>query len=453
MEYDLIVIGAGPGGYTAAIRASQLGLKTAIVEKRDLGGTCLNRGCIPTKVLCHAANIVGSYKKSLEFGIEATFNINFSKLMSFKNKTVKKLSKGVETLLKGNNVTIYNGASSFIDKNTIAINDEVLSSKYFIIATGAKPAKINIKGEVNGCILDSEAALNLENIPEKLLIIGSGVIGLEFASIFNALGSKVVVVEILEEFMPFIDNDISDILYKSLKGKGIQIYLSSKVMEIKGNTALISNNREMIQIGFDKILMAVGRKPEYSGLEKLNELFENEKIVVNDKMQTKIDNIYAIGDVAGPFQLAHVASYQGIVAASNISGNARVANYRAVPSCMYTNPEVAWVGMSEKEAQKAYGRIKIGSFPYFILPKAVLEGEKEGLIKIVADEKYNEILGVMVVGKGATEIIHEAVVAIEAEYSADALSEIIHAHPTISEGIKEAAEDLLGLPINKLRNA
>ena len=452
MDYDVIVIGSGPGGYTAAIRASQLNLKVAIVEERDLGGTCLNRGCIPTKVMCHAANQMDSFKKSSVFGFEVNYNFNFSKLMDFKNKTVRKLSKGVETLLKSNNVTIYSGKSEFLDKNTIKINEEKLTSKFFIIATGASPVSLNIKGLSNEFVLDSEALLNSEHLPKNIIIIGAGIIGLEFASIFNELGSKVTVVELLEEFMPFIDKDISNILYKSMKNKGIAFYLNSKVDEIKEKTATIISNGEKIEVEFDKILMAVGRKPNYSGLEKLATLFENGKIPVNEKMQTKIDNIYAVGDVVGPYQLAHVASYQGIVAATNIAGINKKASYKAVPSCVYTNPEVVWVGLTESQAKEKNGNVKVGTFPYFILPRAALEGEREGLIKVIADDRYKEILGVEIVGKNATELIHEAVVAIMAEYTVDAFVEIIHAHPTLSEGIKEAAEDLLGFPINKLKN-
>ena len=452
MDYDVIVIGSGPGGYTAAIRASQLNLKVAVVEERDFGGTCLNRGCIPTKVMCHAANQIDSFKKSSAFGFEVNYNFNFSKLMDFKNKTVRKLSKGVETLLKSNNVAIYRGKSEFLDKNTININEEKLTSKFFIIATGASPVSLNIKGSSNESVLDSEALLNSEGLPKNIIIIGAGIIGLEFASIFNELGSKVTVVELLEEFMPFIDKDISNILYKSMKSKGINLYLNSKVDEIKGKAATIISNGEKIEIEFDKILMAVGRKPNYSGLEKLATLFENGKIPVNEKMQTKINNIYAVGDVVGPYQLAHVASYQGIVAATNIAGINKKASYKAVPSCVYTNPEIAWVGLTESQAKEEYGKVQVGTFPYFILPRAALEGEREGLIKVIADDRYKEILGVEIVGKNATELIHEAVVAIMAEYTADAFVEIIHAHPTLSEGIKEAAEDLLGFPINKLKN-
>ena len=372
--------------------------------------------------------------------------------MDFKNKTVRKLSKGVETLLKSNNVTIYSGKSEFLDKNTIKINEEKLTSKFFIIATGASPVSLNIKGLSNEFVLDSEALLNSEGLPKNIIIIGAGIIGLEFASIFNELGSKVTVVELLEEFMPFIDKDISNILYKSMKSKGINLYLNSKVDEIKGKAATIISNGEKIEIEFDKILMAVGRKPNYSGLEKLATLFENGKIPVNEKMQTKINNIYAVGDVVGPYQLAHVASYQGIVAATNIAGINKKASYKAVPSCVYTNPEIAWVGLTESQAKEEYGKVQVGTFPYFILPRAALEGEREGLIKVIADDRYKEILGVEIVGKNATELIHEAVVAIMAEYTADAFVEIIHAHPTLSEGIKEAAEDLLGFPINKLKN-
>ena len=452
MDYDVIVIGSGPGGYTAAIRASQLNLKVAVVEERDFGGTCLNRGCIPTKVMCHAANQIDSFKKSSAFGFEVNYNLNFSKLMDFKNKTVRKLSKGVETLLKSNNVAIYRGKSEFLDKNTININEEKLTSKFFIIATGASPVSLNIKGSSNESVLDSEALLNSEGLPKNIIIIGAGIIGLEFASIFNELGSKVTVVELLEEFMPFIDKDISDVLYKSMKNKGIAFYLNSKVDEIKGKAATIISNGEKIEIEFDKILMAVGRKPNYSGLEKLATLFENGKITVNEKMQTKINNIYAVGDVVGPYQLAHVASYQGIVAATNIAGINKKASYKAVPSCVYTNPEIAWVGLTESQAKEEYGKVQVGTFPYFILPRAALEGEREGLIKVIVDDRYKEILGVEIVGKNATELIHEAVVAIMAEYTADAFVEIIHAHPTLSEGIKEAAEDLLGFPINKLKN-
>ncbi|MDY6821485.1 MAG: dihydrolipoyl dehydrogenase [Deferribacterota bacterium] len=448
--YDLIVIGAGPGGYTAAIRASQLHLKTAIVEERDLGGTCLNRGCIPTKVLCHAANIINTFDEAKVFGIDAHYDFNFTRLMAFKDRIVRKFSKGVEALLKNANVDIYKGFATLIDKEAIRVGDKKLKGKNIILATGSKLAMPEIDGLDSIKTLDSEAALALNEIPPRLLIVGAGVIGLEFAYIFSSLGSKVVVVELLPEILPFLDRDIVEVIYESLKKRGVVFYTHSKIEKIKDSTAFILTDNDKIDINFDKILIATGRKANYTGFENMSELFNDGYIAVNSFLQTNVDNIYAIGDIVNSYQLAHVASYQGIIAASNIAGLKKPVNLKAVPACVYTKPEVAWVGLSESEAKEKYNRVKVGKFPYFILPKAALEAKSEGLIKIIADERYNELLGVSIVGECASEIIHEAVVAIQSEYTVDEFVEIIHAHPSISEGIKEAAEDLLDAPINKI---
>jgi dihydrolipoamide dehydrogenase len=358
----------------------------------------------------------------------------------------------VETLLKSNGVDLLRGKAVFVDNKTIEVKSEKISSTYFIIATGSLPIMPQINGIDNPAVMDSSKALDLESIPEKLLIIGAGVIGLEFACIYQSLGSKVIIVELLEDMLPNLDRDIANILHKALVNKGIKVFFGSKIVKINEYNAIIDVKGEEKIIPFDGVLVAVGRRPNYNGIENLSYLIKDGKIGVNDRMQTEIDNIYAIGDVVGPYQLAHVASYQGIIAASNIAGIDKKISYRAVPSCMYTNPEVSWVGFNERQARDKYGEIKVGRFPYFILPKAVLVGERDGLIKVVADEKNNTILGFSIIGKKATEVIHEAVVAIDAGYTVDAFAQIIHAHPTISEGIKEACEDLLGNPINKLKN-
>lgn len=449
MDYDVIVVGGGPGGYTAAIRLADLGKKVAIVEENSLGGTCLNRGCIPTKVYAHAAELINSIKSANDFGIAAEYNLDIDKMRKKKERVVKRLVAGVGYLMKSHNIDVINGKATFLDKNTIQV-DKKYTAENFIIATGSKTFVPPIPGTDDPGMMISDKALELENVPERIVIVGAGIIGLEFANIYSTLGSKVTVIEMLPELLPMIDRDIADIMQKALRNKKIDLHLNSKVERIEAGPAVVySENGTSLKVDCDAVLMAVGRVANVNGIENLGLEMDRKGIKVDLHMKTSIDNIYAIGDVTGGIQLAHVASYEGIIAAHNIAGEAKEADLNAVPSCVYTEPEIAWVGLNEKQAKEKYGEIKIGTFPYSALGRAMTMGESEGLIKIIAEGKYNQIVGMQIIGKDATEMIHEGVLAVKEEFTAEELADTIHAHPTLSEGIKEAAEDILGMPINK----
>lgn len=449
MDYDIIIIGGGPGGYTAAIRASELGAKVALVEEDFLGGTCLNRGCIPTKVYAHAAQIINKIKKADQFGINATFSLNTDKLRNKKENVVNKLVNGVEYLMKLHNIDVIRGRAKFIDEHTIK-TDKNYTAKKFIIATGSKTLIPPIPGIGLESVITSDEALKMEKMPQKIVIIGAGIIGLEFANIYSSLGSKVYIIEMLPDLLPMIDKEISEILLKSLKKKKIELYLDSKVEMIEEGMKVIFNNRGIKEeIDCDTVLVAAGRTANINGIEALNLNIDKKGIKVDNQMKTNIDNIYAIGDVTGTIQLAHIAAYQGIIAAHNALGDKKQFNLDAIPSCVYTIPEIAWVGLNETEAKAKYKDIKIGTFPYAISGRAMTIGENDGVVKIIAESKYKQIVGMEIIGESATEIIHEGVLAIKGEFTAEEFVETIHAHPTISESIKEACEDLLGFPINK----
>lgn len=449
MDYDVIVVGGGPGGYTAAIRLADLGKKVAIVEENSLGGTCLNRGCIPTKVYAHAAELINTIKSADDFGIMAECNVDIDKMRKKKERVVKRLVAGVGYLMKSHNIDVINGKATFLDENTIQV-DKKYTAENFIIATGSKTFVPPIPGTDDPGMMISDKALELEKVPERIVIVGAGIIGLEFANIYSTLGSKVTVIEMLPELLPMIDRDIADIMQKALRNKKIDLHLASKVERIEAGPAVVySENGTSVKVDCDAVLMAVGRVANVNGIENLGLEMDRKGIKVDLHMKTSIDNIYAIGDVTGGIQLAHVASYEGIIAAHNIAGEEKEADLSVVPSCVYTEPEIAWVGLNEKQAKEKYGEIKIGTFPYSALGRAMTMGESEGLIKIIAEAKYNQIVGMQIIGKDATEMIHEGVLAIKEEFTAEELADAIHAHPTLSEGIKEAAEDILGMPINK----
>jgi dihydrolipoamide dehydrogenase len=460
MHYDIAIIGGGPGGYVAAIYAGKKKAKVALVEKGELGGTCLNRGCIPTKSLIHGANLLQAIKSAKDFGITAD-NVNFDwgLLQKKTSRIVKTLTKGVESLLAGNNVTVIRGTAKLSDKNTINIltdtEQSTITADNIILATGSVPASVPIPGHNLQNVITSDQALFLKQIPSSMLIIGGGVIGLEIGYIYNTFGTRVTIVEMLPQILPRQDEEISRELRKHLEKQGVMIYTDSKVREIKekdGTLQTIFETKEGIKaIDSEKVLMATGRAPAVDAFKNLGLDIEKTGVVVDEYLKTNIDNIFAVGDVTGKSMLAHVASHQGIIAVKNILGEREKIDYKAIPSCISTSPEVASVGMTEEKARMIFkDNIKVGRFPYAASGKAKTLGEINGFVKIVAESKYNEILGVHIVGPNATELIAEAVLAIKLECTAEELANTIHAHPTLSEAMMEAAFDLLAEPIHKL---
>ena len=464
-NYDIAIIGAGPGGYVAAIRASQLGGKVVVIEKSELGGTCVNIGCIPTKTLLASARLLNSVKKGGEFGINSgEVSVDFSTISKRKERIVKQLVSGIGQLFKSYGVEVIKGKGRLTERikdNLVELevekddsSVEKVMAKKLIIATGSVPARIPGISIDKRDVITSDQALELEEIPSSLLIVGGGVIGVEFASIFNSLGSKVTIVELLPRIIPTEDGEISEQLKKFLVKSGIEVNTGIKVKEIVSDNGkkkvVIETPRGREEKVAQKVLIATGRKPyaEGLGLEKTGIGMEKGRILVNERMETNLPGIFAIGDVVGGVLLAHVASGEGIVASENAMGNQSKIDYRVIPNCIYSLPEVASVGLSEEKAKEMGYEVSIGRFPFLANARATIMGERVGLVKIVADRKTDEILGAHIVGPDATELIAEASVAIKAKVTTKDLERIIHGHPTLSEAIFEAAHDVHGEAID-----
>ncbi|MFB0526552.1 MAG: dihydrolipoyl dehydrogenase [bacterium] len=464
-NYDIAIIGAGPGGYVAAIRASQLGGKVVVIEKGELGGTCVNRGCIPTKTLLASAKLLNSVKKGNEFGINSgEVSVDFSTISKRKERIVRQLVSGIGQLFKSYGVEMIKGKGRLTEKikdNLVELevekddgSVEKVMAKKLIIATGSIPAQIpGISIDKRG-VITSDQALELKEIPSSLLIVGGGVIGVEFASIFNSLGSKVTIVELLPRIIPTEDGEISEELKKFLVRSGIEVNTGVKVKEIVSDNGkkkvVIETSQGRADKVAQKVLIATGRKPytEGLGLEKAGIGLEKGTILVNERMETNLPGIFAIGDVVGGVLLAHVASGEGIVASENALGNQSKIDYRVIPNCIYSLPEVASVGLSEEKAKEMGYEVAVGRFPFLANARATIMGERIGLVKILADRKTDEILGVHIVGPDATELITEASVAIKAKVATKDLGRMIHGHPTLSEAIFEAAHDVHGEAID-----
>jgi len=453
-KYDLVVIGAGPGGYETAIRAAQLGKATCIVENKHFGGTCLNEGCIPTKVLLRSAAALKEVKESKKFGV-VDVNVSEAKLdmkevQKRKNRVVRQLVGGVEGLLKGNKVDIVNGTASFVDKSTIAVNGENITSENIIIATGSKVKMLPIPVSEKANLLTSEEALNLDYIPKDMVIIGGGVIGIEFAYFLNSIGTKVTVVEFLDRILPMVDVEIIDQVNKVLTKSGIKIYTSSKVTEVKENAVAFEKGGKIVEVPAGTVLLAVGRAAYTEGLnlEAVNVKTNRGAVETNLKLQTNVPNIYAIGDVNGKGMLAHTASMEGMVALDNMFGQGREMNYEKIPSAIYIQPEIASVGLTEKEAREKFKNVKVGKFPLYANGKAKIEGEENGMIKVIIDSTLGEILGAHLFCIHATDMISEIVVAMNAKATAEEMINSVHPHPTVSETIHEAFHAAVDKAIN-----
>ena len=436
--YDVVVVGGGPAGYVAAIKAAMLGGNVAIVEADKFGGTCLNRGCIPTKIYTENVEMLEAIKEFSKRGISVNIEgQDIKKAIKYKNRVTKKLVAGVEGLLKSYGVKIFKAKATVKNANEIVLeNGEVLSTASVIIATGSKVSKTDIKG-----VLTSTEALELEEVPETMAIVGSDFIAIEFAEIFNSRGSKVTVISSTDEILTDIDREVSTALKRILAKKGIEILTNEEA-----DTFVEADDKVIVKIAdkeikFDKVLLALGREANLNVLENLNVKIENGFVSVNDKMETSIKGIYAVGDVTGIDMTAHAAFAMGEVAAQNAMGRKAKFKGQASPKCLYTVPQVASVGLTEEEARKYYN-IKVSKFSFAANGKALTESATDGFVKVITDEKYGEILGVHIIGKKATELVNEAAILKSLEVPADEAADIIFAHPTISEVLKEALADI-----------
>jgi dihydrolipoamide dehydrogenase len=455
MNFNVIVIGSGPGGYHAAIRAAQLGLKTACVEREYVGGVCLNVGCIPTKALLHVADDIRKAHHAKEFGV--TFGepqIDLEKIESWKAGIVKKLTGGVSSLFKGNKVELITGEAKFIDKNSIKVGDKTYTADKFIVATGSQP--IEIPGfETDGKqIVNSTGALLVSEVPKRFMAIGGGAIGLEFCDIYNALGSEATVVEFLDQIVPSSDADAAKELSKSFTRRGIKIKTKTKAVSQKktkdGIEVILESEGKQETVVVDKLLIAVGRKPNGKGLglEEIGVKVDQRGYVpVNDHLQTNLPHIYAIGDVARQPLLAHKAMKEGMVAAEHAAGKP-AAYDTIVPSVVYTSPELASVGMTEKEAREAGHKVRVGIFPLVASGRAMTLGSAEGVVKVIGDEETDLLLGFHMVGPSAGDMVSEAALAMEMGATLEDISLTQHAHPTIAEAFMEAAEAAHGMAIH-----
>ncbi len=449
----VVVIGGGVGGYPAALRAARLGADVTLVEKEKIGGVCLNKGCIPTKVFLHSASVYREIKRASLFGLNVEkLEIDFNRLLARKKTIVDRLTGGVTSLLKNKNVKVIKGTASFTDSKSMKIleSGEVLTGDKFILATGSVPAKLSVDGSENVPMMTSDDLLNIESLPSSLLMIGGGYIGVELGQFFSRMGVKVSIVEMLDRIIPAEDKEISQALEGFLLKEGVSIFTQAKVEKIKkegkNKRVIFSVPEGKKEIITSEVAQTVGRRPHSLGMniEKIGLETEMGRIKVNHRMETNIPHIYAVGDVTGGIMLAHVAMAEGECAARNALGYPSTLSYLAVPRCIYTSPEVACVGLTEKEAMNQKGEVQVSRFPFHAVGKAALTEETEGMIKIVADKKYGEILGVHVIGPHATELIAEAVLGMEMEVTVEELAHIIHPHPTLSEGMGEAAMLLSG---------
>ncbi|HLX56691.1 MAG TPA: dihydrolipoyl dehydrogenase [Ktedonobacteraceae bacterium] len=460
-QYNVAVIGAGPGGYVAAIRAAQLGAKVAIVEKQYLGGTCLNVGCIPSKAMLHIAEVMHSMESLEELGIHLdkppTFDM--SKAVVFKDKVVKRMVSGVGMLMKGNKVDVFDGLGTVDASRTVTVtaNDgstQQFSADKIILATGSVPLIPPFPGIDGRNIINSDTCWNLPKTPESIICVGGGVIGMELACMFDALGSKVTVVEMLPDVLAPLDDEVRRLLVRILSKRGINIVTGAKVESLadEGKLKKVTASADKGSQTFtaEYVLIAVSRSANTSGLEHLLEQgLDNERgrVRVNEKMETNLPGIYAIGDLVHGAGLAHVASMEGEVASDNAMGRATKMDYTVVPNPIYTFPEVAFIGLTEAQAKEKYPDARVERFPWTAIGKAVAMAQTEGFTKVIIG-KYDEILGAHIIGPDATNLISEYSVAMRGELTADEIIETIHPHPTLSEGLREAMLAAEGRPVH-----
>lgn len=451
--YDVVVIGGGPAGYVAAIKAAQVGGKVAIVEKSELGGTCLNRGCIPTKAYLHNAEIIEGVKHAAGRGImieNPNFTVDMDKVLGMKSKVVKKLVGGVGALLKSNGVDVFKGVGTITkDKNVLVNGEKLVETDKIIFAGGSKVSRINIPGMDSKLVMTSDDILELNEVPETLAVIGGGVVGVELGQAFSTFGSKVTVVEMMDRIVPGMDAEVSNTLRTALEKKGMTIMTSTKLQEIvekDGKLHIKLEGKEDLVV--DRALLSIGRVPDLEGIGEVEFELERGRIKVDEFMETSVKGIYAPGDINGTKMLAHAAFRMGEVAAENaVNGNHHVAKLDLTPAAIYTMPEVAMVGLTEEQAREKYD-ISVGKFSFAANGRAIASDEDFGFIKVIADKKYGEILGVHIIGPAAAEIINEASSIMEMEITVEEMLKTIHGHPTYSEVMYEAFADVLGLAVH-----
>jgi len=460
-DVDVCVIGTGPGGYIAAVRASQLGMKVAVVEREELGGVCLNRGCIPTKAMLRSAEVLHIAEHASDYGVLVeNVSFDFGQVVNRREKVVKQLTGGVGSLFKSYGIEVIKGSGRLAQGGQVVVSgstDDTVNARHVILATGSVPAKLPIPGADGPGVIDSDGALALKEVPKSMLIIGGGAVGSEWACVFSSFGTKVTLVEMLPTLLPLEDEDMGRTLARSLQRQGVTVHTEARLEEITTGDdgqsvgVLTLKDGKQERIAAEKILVGVGRKPNTDGLALDAAGVKTDRrgfVEVDDYLRTNVPNVYAIGDITGKQLLAHLASHQGVVAAEAIAGKAHPMDYKVVPACTYTHPEVASVGLSEKKARDAGYDVQVGRFPFQANGRALTYGDVEGLVKIVADAKYGELLGVHIIGPQASELIPEAALGIRLEATLEDLSGTIHAHPTLAEAVMEAAWAAAGAALN-----
>ena len=463
-QFDITIIGSGPGGYVAAIRAGQLGLKVAMIEKDTrLGGTCTLRGCIPTKQMLMSAHVYEQMQHAADFGVQVTgIQLAFEDVQKRKNKVVLKNTKGIEYLMKKNKVTVFKGTGKLALPGKVEVTGadgakQSIASKAIIIATGSTVRPIPGFETDGAHVVNSDHILELKEIPKSLIVMGAGAVGCEFASVYSRFGAETTIVELMPRLVPLEDEEVSKELEKSFRKRGIKSQVDTKLEKLEKTETGVrvtgkTSKGEAVSLEAEMLLVAVGRMPytEGLGLEGTKIKVDRGFITVDEFQQTAEKGVYAIGDIVPTPQLAHLASKEGIVAVEHIAGDkgVRPINLRLVPNCTYCDPEVASVGLTEAKAKEQGYDVKVGKFPFSASGKARILGEEEGFVKIVADKKYDEILGVHIIGPHATELIAEACVAMQLESTAEELGRTMHAHPTVSEAVMEAAEGVHDLAVH-----
>lgn len=457
----LAIIGGGPAGYAAAVTAARRGAEVVLIDKGPLGGTCLNEGCIPTKSLLESANVLDKIRHANTFGIELPQNItlNWARMQGRKRQIVNRLVQGIQYLMKANKIKVISGTASFLSDQNLLIEGEggekeILEAGRILIASGSEPAELPFAPFDGDWVIDSKDVLSLQQIPSSLLIVGGGVIGCEFASLFSRFKTKVTMIESADRLLPAEDEDIAAAFEDSLRDSGVDIQTKASFQRIdrERKTAVWTKDGKEIEAQADHILVAIGRKPRLQGLnlEQAGILYSPRGIEVNDHMQTNVAHIYACGDAAGGMQLAHAAIHEGITAASHATGKDSKANMRAVPRCIYTSPEMAAVGLTETQAREKYGDVKIGECSFSANGKALIKHQHRGKMKIIAEPEFGEIVGVSMIGPDVTELIGQAAMLMNGEMTADMSEHFITAHPTLSETLQEALLNVTGLAVHSV---